>query len=447
MDCLVEQIKSWQRDVFIFDFDGTLLNSEPCHFLSHKKVIENLFPDKVFTMEDFKNFTGKRDVDIYQEISTWGNIDKEKAISDKQKYSLEMLRQESVKIFDYFFLLVKNFPTAHFFIASNQDENTITEVLKSKNIEKYFEKVFSMPSLKLQKDQFLKNVEKFVGAKAQQVVLFEDSSSALALGKKLGMKTVGIKNEANLYQTFDCDMQQDCTQKEVFGRVNSIETMGLVDGPGIRFVAFLQGCHLRCKYCHNPETWPLNGQSEEISATELVKKIEKYKNYYGSDGGVTFSGGEPLLQPQFLLECLKLCKQKGINTALDTAGVGFGDYKEILKYVDLVILDVKAVDEKEYKELTGESIKHFNHFLKQVQNSGNKLWLRQVVVPGMNDDEKHILSLRHFAKKLQNVERVELLPYKTIGVSKYQQLKIPYRLNGVAEMDEDKCKNLEELLK
>lgn len=236
-------------------------------------------------------------------------------------------------------------------------------------------------------------------------------------------------------------------QKEVFGRVNSIETMGLVDGPGIRFVAFLQGCHLRCKYCHNPETWPLNGQSEEISATELVKKIEKYKNYYGSDGGVTFSGGEPLLQPQFLLECLKLCKQKGINTALDTAGVGFGDYKEILKYVDLVILDVKAVDEKEYKELTGKSIKHFNHFLKQVQNSGNKLWLRQVIVPGMNDDEKHILSLRHFAKKLQNVERVELLPYKTIGVSKYQQLKIPYRLNGVAEMDEDKCKNLEELLK
>ena len=112
-----------------------------------------------------------------------------------------------------------------------------------------------------------------------------------------------------------------------------------------------------------------------------------------------------------------------------------------------MILDVKAVDEKEYKELTGESIKHFNHFLKQVQNSGNKLWLRQVIVPGMNDDEKHILSLRHFAKKLQNVERVELLPYKTIGVSKYQQLKIPYRLNGVAEMDEDKCKNLEELLK
>ena len=223
--------------------------------------------------------------------------------------------------------------------------------------------------------------------------------------------------------------------------------MGLVDGPGIRFVAFLQGCHLRCKYCHNPETWPLNGQSEEISATELVKKIEKYKNYYGSDGGVTFSGGEPLLQLQFLLECLKLCKQKGINTALDTAGVGFGDYKEILKYVDLVILDVKAVDEKEYKELTGESIKHFNHFLKQVQNSGNKLWLRQVIVPGMNDDEKTHFKFAPLCKKTQNVERVELLPYKTIGVSKYQQLKIPYRLNGVAEMDEDKCKNLEELLK
>ena len=183
------------------------------------------------------------------------------------------------------------------------------------------------------------------------------------------------------------------------GRINSIETMGLVDGPGIRFVSFFQGCKLRCLYCHNPETWALDGQSEEIEAQELVKKIERYKNYYGADGGATFSGGEPLLQPEFLLECLKLCREKGINTAIDTAGVGFGDYDEILKNCDLVILDVKAVDGEEYKKLVGQDIKFFNQFLEAVQKNGNRLWLRQVIAPGINDDEAHVLKLKKFAKK------------------------------------------------
>ena len=230
------------------------------------------------------------------------------------------------------------------------------------------------------------------------------------------------------------------------GRINSIETMGLVDGPGIRFVSFFQGCKLRCLYCHNPETWALDGQSEEIEAQELVKKIERYKNYYGADGGVTFSGGEPLLQPEFLLECLKLCKEKGINTAIDTAGVGFGDYDEILKNCDLVILDVKAVDGEEYKKLVGQDIKFFNQFLEAVQKNGNRLWLRQVIVPGINDDEAHVLKLKKFAKKLKNVEKIELLPYKTIGVHKYQDLKIRYRLEGVPDMDEEKCQKLQQLL-
>lgn len=235
--------------------------------------------------------------------------------------------------------------------------------------------------------------------------------------------------------------------KKIYGNINSIETMGLVDGPGIRFVAFLQGCHLRCKYCHNPETWNKDDKVSKMTAEELVEKICKYKNYYGEDGGVTFSGGEPLLQPEFLLECLKLCKEKNINTAIDTAGVGFGDYKEILKYVDLVILDVKAVDETEYKKLTGQPIKYFQEFLNQVQENGNKIWLRQVIVPGLNDDEGHVLKLKTFANKLKNVEKIELLPYKTIGVVKYKKLNLPYRLEGVEEMDEEKCKKLEKLLR
>ena len=231
------------------------------------------------------------------------------------------------------------------------------------------------------------------------------------------------------------------------GRINSIETMGLVDGPGIRFVSFFQGCKLRCLYCHNPETWALDGQSEEIEAQELVKKIERYKNYYGADGGATFSGGEPLLQPEFLLECLKLCKEKGINTAIDTAGVGFGDYDKILDYVDLVILDIKAVNPEDYKELTGQDIKFFNQFLSACQRKKKSLWLRQVIVPNINDDRKNVISLSNFVKQIKNVEKVELLPYKTIGVHKYKELNIPYRLNDVPELSEEKLDELNKILK
>lgn len=231
------------------------------------------------------------------------------------------------------------------------------------------------------------------------------------------------------------------------GRISSIETLGLMDGPGIRFVAFFQGCKLRCKYCHNPETWNINGESEILTGDELVTKIAKYKNYFGDNGGVTFSGGEPLLQPEFLLECLKKCKEQGIHTCIDTAGVGFGEYAEILKNVDLVILDIKAVDEVEYKELTGQDIRFFNEFLSTLKQSGNKIWLRQVIVPGINDDEDHILKLKTFAATIPNVEKIELLPYKTIGVHKYRKLKLPYRLDGVPEMDDSRLAELEKILK
>lgn len=235
--------------------------------------------------------------------------------------------------------------------------------------------------------------------------------------------------------------------KKILGRISSIESMGLLDGPGIRFVAFLQGCKLRCKYCHNPETWDVNGRSQITSPEELIKKISRFKNYFGTDGGVTFSGGEPLLQPEFLIECLKLCKKENIHTCIDTAGVGFGEYDEILDYTDLVILDIKAVDEGEYRELTGQDIKYFNQFLSVTQRKNKKLWLRQVIVPNMNDDREHIVALCEFAKKLKNVEKVELLPYKTIGVHKYRDLNIPYRLDGVPELSEEKLDELNKILK
>ena len=232
------------------------------------------------------------------------------------------------------------------------------------------------------------------------------------------------------------------------GLINSIETLGTLDGPGIRFVVFLQGCKLRCLYCHNPETWNLNSKDAiEISPQELVEKVEKYKNYYGEDGGVTFSGGEPLLQPEFLLECLKLCKEKNIHTCLDTAGFGFGDYEEILKYTDLVILDVKAVEQNEYTKITGHKIHKFNEFLQVAQNMNKKMWLRQVIVPNINDDKEHILKLKQFASTIKNVEKVELLPYKTIGVHKYKTLNLKYRLENVPELSQEKLDELNKYLK
>lgn len=235
-------------------------------------------------------------------------------------------------------------------------------------------------------------------------------------------------------------------EKEILGNISSIESMGLVDGPGIRYVVFLQGCELRCLYCHNPETWDKDKECQRMTPEELVKKIVRFKSYFGRTGGVTFSGGEPLLQPKFLLECLKLCKKEGINTALDTAGVGFGDYDKILLLTDLVILDLKAVSEEDYKKITGQPMIRFKKFLADCQRLNKKLWIRQVIVPGINDDEENVKKIKDFVTQLRNVEKVELLPYKTIGVHKYEDLKIKYRLEGVPDMEEERCKELEKLL-
>ena len=230
----------------------------------------------------------------------------------------------------------------------------------------------------------------------------------------------------------------------VKGNIDSFESMGLVDGPGVRFVVFMQGCPLRCAYCHNPETWA-DEKKIEMTAEELVKKVLKYKPYFGDDGGVTFSGGEPLRQPKFLLEALKECKRYGINTCLDTSGAG-DEYDEILDYVDLVILDVKAIDAEKYKALTGQNIERYNRFLATCQKKKNRLWLRQVIVPGYNDTEADILRLKEYIKNIENVERVELLPYHSMAKEKYKKLGIKYRLENVLDMDKEKCKKLEKLL-
>lgn len=230
------------------------------------------------------------------------------------------------------------------------------------------------------------------------------------------------------------------------GNIHSIESMGLVDGPGIRVVVFMQGCALRCKYCHNPDTW--SGEGEMImTPEELVNKVARFRSYFErSGGGITFSGGDPLRQPEFLIEALKLCKEKNIHTTLDTSGVGFGNYEEILKYVDLVLFDVKHLTREGYKELVAIDIDESLKFLDACKKTGTKLWIRQVVIPGITDSEEYIKELGDFIRTLENVEKVELLPYHLLGISKYETMGIKYRLEGIPAMDKEKCKELYKFL-
>lgn len=232
----------------------------------------------------------------------------------------------------------------------------------------------------------------------------------------------------------------------MIGKINSIETMGLVDGPGVRFVVFLQGCPLRCKFCHNPETWDVNGKSNVYTPEELIKKILNYKPYFKKNGGVTFSGGEPLMQKEFLLECLKLCKKNDINTCLDTAG-SILNCEEILKYTDLVIFDIKGTNKLNYKNMTDFNIDNSLKFLELCQKMNKKIWIRVVIVPGINDTNEYIDELVKFIKPIKNIEKIEFLPYHTLGVHKYEEMGIEYPLKGVSDMDKDKCKLLENKLK
>lgn len=233
----------------------------------------------------------------------------------------------------------------------------------------------------------------------------------------------------------------------VNGRIHSIETLGLVDGPGIRVVVFMQGCKLRCAYCHNPDTWNING-GQEITTEELIKKVKRYKSYFStSGGGVTLSGGDPLLQPEFTAEFFKRCKEEGIHTVLDTSGYGFGEYDEILKYTDLVMLDIKHIEESAHKTLTGQGRHGFFEFLDAVKSNNTKLWIRHVVVPGITDSKEHIKKLAEYINTIQNVEKVELLPYHTYGVDKYKAMNLIYRLDGVSSMSSDRMKELNEVLR
>lgn len=226
------------------------------------------------------------------------------------------------------------------------------------------------------------------------------------------------------------------------GSVASIETFSVVDGPGIRTVVFFNECHLRCIYCHNPEMW--NKGINNISEDELVNKILRNKDYFGENGGVTFSGGEPLLHSKFLINVCKKLKEHDIHIALDTAGVG-DNYIELLKYIDLIIFDIKHTTIEGYKKITKSLPDKSLEFIDAANKLNKKFWIRQVIVPTIMDNEGYIKSLNDYIKKyfkIENVLKVEFLPYHKLGREKYIKLSIPYSCENIPEMDKDECDKL-----
>ena len=232
------------------------------------------------------------------------------------------------------------------------------------------------------------------------------------------------------------------------GRIHSFESFGTVDGPGIRFVIFMQGCPLRCKFCHNRDTWDFNA-SVEYAIEPVVEKVMRSKPYFKrSNGGVTVSGGEPLAQAEYVLELFKKLKKHGIHTALDTAG----SYKitplieELLSYTDLVLLDIKHIVDEKCKKLTGRSNKNELDFAKYLSEKGIPVWIRQVFVPGITDDEKDLKTLKKFIDTLDNVQKVEILPYHDLGKYKWEKMGLKYPLKDTPIPTEQEIKKAKKIL-
>ena len=232
------------------------------------------------------------------------------------------------------------------------------------------------------------------------------------------------------------------------GYVHSIETLGLVDGPGVRFIAFLSGCAMRCKYCHNPDSWCFDGT--EYTADELFKKAIRYKNYWKRGGGITVSGGEPMLQAEFVTELFTLAKKAGIHTTLDTSGQPWkkddARFDELLKVTDLVMLDIKEIEDVAHQELTGVTNKNILEFAHHLSDIKKPMWIRHVLVPGVTDSEESLQKTKEFIDTLETVEKVEVLPYHTLGLSKWEKLGIDYQLKGIRTPSDDEIKRAENIL-
>lgn len=237
------------------------------------------------------------------------------------------------------------------------------------------------------------------------------------------------------------------------GAIHSTESFGSVDGPGIRFIIFLRGCHMRCRYCHNPDTWALR-EENMTEADELLDKAERYRSYWGKEGGITVSGGEPLLQIDFLIDLFTKAKARGIHTTLDTCGQPFtrnepffSKFQRLLTVTDLVMLDLKHIDSAAHRDLTRHGNESILDCARYLSEQGQPMWIRHVLVPSINDDDAFLTRLGEFIGMLRTVEKVEVLPYHALGVHKWETLGIPYTLKEELPPTPARLENAERLLK
>ena len=239
------------------------------------------------------------------------------------------------------------------------------------------------------------------------------------------------------------------------GKIHSLETFGTVDGPGVRFVVFFQGCPMRCQYCHNPDTWNIE-DGEEMSADEIITRFERNRSFYQT-GGITATGGEPMLQLDFLTELFTKAKEKGIHTCLDTSGIVFPEnnpetakqkqIEDLMSVTDLVMLDIKHIKDEEHQKLTGQSNRNVLAFARYLDSIGKPVWIRHVVVPGITFDEKELTELGKFLKTLHNVEKLEVLPYHSMGKVKYDNLGMDYILKDTPQLTKAEAKEAEEIIR
>lgn len=237
----------------------------------------------------------------------------------------------------------------------------------------------------------------------------------------------------------------------ILGSVHSFETFGSVDGPGVRFVVFLNGCAMRCKYCHNVDTWHMKDKT--MTSDEVLDKAMRYRTYWKETGGISVSGGEPLLQIDFVLDLFRKAKQKGISTVLDTCGNPFtmeepffSKLQDLMEVCDLVLLDIKHIDTKQHIELTSQTNENIMQFAQYLSDIKKPVWIRHVLVPGINDDEDALHRLSSFVKTLHNVERFEVLPYHALGEFKWKELGIPYALQGVQPPSKEAMERANQIL-
>ena len=237
------------------------------------------------------------------------------------------------------------------------------------------------------------------------------------------------------------------------GYIHSLESFGSVDGPGVRYVIFTSGCALRCQFCHNPETWNMQSGTP-YTADELIEKALKYRTYWGSKGGITVSGGEPLLQIDFLTELFQKAKEQGIHTTLDTSGNPFtrgepffDKFCKLMEVTDLVMLDIKQIDEEQHKILTGYTNQNILDMARFLSDIKKPVWIRHVLVPERSDRDDYLERLQEFILTLKNVERVEVLPYHTLGVFKWKELGFEYQLEGINPPTKDRVENANRILK